>query len=203
MTYTLWSHGRLLGESPLNFPRCLPRLRTGALQTTPHGQCLLARVADTRSDALFAAQELHHGITPAAAGGAPHATSPYATISADLTAADHYLNALDLELRRHDGSVIPTERIDVTDTEFVIAFGALEDELTDEPAFLPNEADELHVSFDPETDIDDPDADNDDKDLLEDLDAIDLVPDGWQERPEGAPSRFQLEVILLDEGDIP
>jgi hypothetical protein len=34
MTYTLWSRGRLLGESPLDFVRCIPKLRVGFLHPT-------------------------------------------------------------------------------------------------------------------------------------------------------------------------
>ena len=198
MTYTLWSHGRLLGESPLDFVRCLPRLRVGELQTTTLGLALLARITDTRSDALFAAQKLHRGKSPTETRGGVQATPHHASISADLAAAGDYLDALALELRRSDGSTVPTEQIDVTDTEFLVAFGALEDERPDD-----SRGDELRVSFDPETDTDDSDEDEGDDDLFEDPDPLGLGLGGWKDRPARTLPRFQLHVTLLDEADLP
>ena len=201
MSYTLWSHGRLLGESPLDFVRCVPLLRLGELHTTPLGNALLARVTDTRSDALFAAQKLHRANSsaePELRGGV-HATPNYATIGADLSAAGDYLDALALELRRLDGSVVPTEHIDVTDMEFLVAFGALEDEPHGDPMEDSPAGDDLLVSFDPETDIDGPDDDE----AFEDPDLLDLEIEDWKERPVRSHVRFQLHVTLMKEEDIP
>lgn len=204
LTYTLWSHGRLLGESPLDVARCLPRLRVGELSTTPVGLALLARVTDTRSDALFAAQKLHRAEPSPEAAGGVHATPHYATISADLTAAGDYLDALALELRRPDGSIVPTEQIDVTDTEFLVAFGALEDEPpADSPDEAETEGEEFRVSFDPETDIDDPDDDAGDEDLFADPDPLGPGLGDWRERPLRAFPRFQLHVTLFDDAALP
>lgn len=203
LTYTLWSHGRLLGESPLDFVRCLPRLRVGDLSTTPLGLALLARVTDTRSDALFAAQKLHRAEPSPEAGGGVHATPHYATISADLTAAGDYLDALALEVRRPDGSIVPTEQIDVTDTEFLVAFGAVEDEPADSPDEADTEGEEFRVSFDPDTDVDDPDDHEGDEDLFTDPDALGLGLGRWREQPLRAFPRFQLHVTLFDDADLP
>ena len=41
MTYTLWSHGRLLGTTDLAWARSLPRQRAGDIAPTPIGATLL------------------------------------------------------------------------------------------------------------------------------------------------------------------
>lgn len=200
MSYTLWSHGRLLGESPLDFARCLPLLRMGELHATPLGLALLARVTDTRSDALLAAQRLHRGTPSGDSMGGVHATPQYASINADLSAAGDYLDALALKLRRPDGSVVPTESIDVTDTEFLVAFGAPEGDPLIDPVDQPAEGDDLRVSFDPETDVDDPEED---EDIFDDPELLSLESDEWKEPPVRRFPRFQLEVTLRDEADLP
>ena len=53
MTHTLWSRGRLLAESPLDFVRWMPKLRVGFLHPTPLGEKLLT-VATGVSTASFA-----------------------------------------------------------------------------------------------------------------------------------------------------
>ena len=44
MTYTLWSHGELLGESALDYVRVFPDLRTGDLYVTTKGRMLIERL---------------------------------------------------------------------------------------------------------------------------------------------------------------
>ena len=131
-------------------------------------------------------------------------------MTADMAAADDYEEALALELRRPDGSVVPTEEIYVRDTEFMLAFAAGDADPVDpldlldidgEATALPDaeDDDDLRVAFDPETDVDE----LDDDDLFDGIDDLGLELGGWRDEPERTFPRFQLYVRVLDEADIP
>jgi hypothetical protein len=91
----------------------MPGVRVGWFHPTPEGekvmpiavamppvvQAYVARARQLTGDELMVQSELDHS-----------------TEGADLSAAFHHLEALDLQLRREDGSVIPTEDIGVQDT---------------------------------------------------------------------------------------
>jgi hypothetical protein len=134
LTFTLWSRGQLLGESALDFECPIPLVRAGDLHVTDLGLRLLSRVTDARGDALWGAHALEREVVP---GGSEQERSRIMEVCADLAASANYHRALELELRRPDGSIVPTERIDVNDTEFLRAFGAACDE---EEGFISGEA---------------------------------------------------------------
>jgi hypothetical protein len=104
MAYTLWSRGRLLGETDLGFRYRENGFRCGWLHPTDLGIRLL----------------------PFATGVAP-AMRMMRTLGADETARADCLAAFDqeqalaLELRGPDGATIPTEDIAVVDTHYLLS----------------------------------------------------------------------------------
>jgi hypothetical protein len=56
MTYTLWSHGELLGESALDYVRVFPEVRMGDLEPTTRGLTLIGRLTQTREDSYRSAR---------------------------------------------------------------------------------------------------------------------------------------------------
>ncbi len=117
MPYTLWSRGRLVGHTDLGFVRFMPKMRVGWLHPTPEGervipilvgmppamQAYVNRARDLTGDATAVQEELDRS-----------------TEGADLAAAFQHHEALELQLRREDGSVIRTEDIGVVDTHRLI-----------------------------------------------------------------------------------
>jgi hypothetical protein len=102
--YTLWSRGRLLGETDLGFIYRENGFRCGWLHPNELGERLM----------------------PAATGVAPamrvaYLIGPDANLDADvLSAADHE-DALALELRMPNGAVIETESIAIIDTHYLLS----------------------------------------------------------------------------------
>lgn len=189
MTFTLWSRGRLLGETALDFECPFPCMRAGELQVTELGLRLLSRVTETRGDGLWAAQALNTN-TPDS-GMAEEERQRLLEVCADLAAARNYQRALELELRRADGSVVPVEQIDINDTEFLRAFSeAFEKELDGIPGV--------------DASVDEPSSPtpwSEDEALLHDLEILEAEDDSSAEAREFA--RFQLVVTLYDEAVLP
>lgn len=115
MRYTLWSRGRLLGETDLDFVYRENGFRCGWLEPT----------------------ELGHRLMPAATGVAPALRTeciigPDATARADLLAAVDQEEALELQLRGPGGALIATESIGIIDTHYLLSIP--ESDLGDENA---------------------------------------------------------------------
>lgn len=104
MSYTLWSHGRLLGSTNLEFIYRENGHRTGWFRPEPNVQDILD-VATGVSPALFAASQ----------------SDNLAEAYADVEAAGDRERALELELRDETGKVIATEDIGLRDTVFLMS----------------------------------------------------------------------------------
>jgi hypothetical protein len=118
-------------------------------------------------------------------------TSEYA----DLASAEDHCDALELELHGPDGNVIPTEWIDLRDTEFLLSLG--EDEI-EGPGM------ELDFSLEGEDDFGDPPPGfgDDFPDFeLENSPGLDVDDAPW--RLELVFPRYQLQVMLRDDASIP
>ena len=180
MAYTIWSHGELLAESELSYVRVFPKVRTGDLVVTPKGLTCFERLTQHRADAYYNARRLRKKESLD--------ESDIKTIHADLAAQFDGYAALAMELRAPDGSVIPTEDIYVTDTEYLISIGneaAEEDEIGPD---VPLE-DLLH-----------PDDFAAFEEHLEELEEREKwAPD----EPEKEFPRFQVSVTLSNEWAIP
>jgi hypothetical protein len=180
MTYTIWSHGKLLGESALSYVRVFPQLRMGDLDVTPEGLACFERLTQHRADAYYSARRLREKKSLD--------ESDIKTFHADLAAQHDGYEALALELRASDGAVIPTEDIYVTDTEYLLSIANDGEAETDD---LPGEPQEelLHP---------------DDLKALEDRLEEFAEREKWSpEAPEKEFARFQVSVMLSNEWSIP
>src|SRR5262245_767188 len=110
MPYTLWSHDRLLGHTGLDYVRCFERHRMGDFHPTEIGEKLMPIVTGVAQATLILARSISSEDDPCATD-----TTEYA----DTAAAQAHYDALELELRGPDGSVIPTEWISVRDLEYL------------------------------------------------------------------------------------
>jgi len=102
--YTLWSRGRLLGETDLGFIYRENGYRTG----------------------WFHPNELGDRLMPAATGVAPalrtmYMIGPDENIEADVHSASDHEEALALELRGPGGAAIETEDIAIIDTHYLLS----------------------------------------------------------------------------------
>jgi hypothetical protein len=195
MTFTLWSKGRLLGESPLDFVRCMPRHRMGFLQPTPVGERLLP-VASGVSPAMTALSRAVHrrceNEWEDLTGAERQERMRTLTEFADVAAAQAQCDALELELRRADGTVVPTEWIDVRDTEYLLEL-AREFEEDDER----REAIFGERPTDPELEA----AIEHDLAVMDELHGEDEPDLGIDDEPEWP--RYQLQIMLRDDLDLP
>jgi hypothetical protein len=182
MSFTIWSRGRLLGHSSLDYKRFVARLRVGDLIPTDLGERLLPVAAGTSAAVI----NLGKALRRSGKQGDLEKTLPEYI---DYVSAIDEAEAMVLELRGPDGQVIPTEWIGVRDVVFLISL-ARESEAESE---LVDDATE---AWDP---------DNDEGGPFED----ELDEDGWDtpaipEPDTGHPeAKFQLHVMLLDDAAIP
>jgi hypothetical protein len=102
--YTLWSRGRLLGETDLGFIYRENKVRVGWLHPTEVGERLLPDAA---------------GVAPAMR--TEFMIGPDATAHADVLAAVDREEALELELRGPTGQRIEIEHIAVIDTHYLLS----------------------------------------------------------------------------------
>jgi hypothetical protein len=200
MAYTLWSRGRLLGKSPLDFIRCMPKLRTGFLYPSPLGEKLLPVAGGTSAAAVAFSKALRARPEPKSQEDMERLPE-----YADWVSATDECEALALELRGPDGTVIPTDHICVRDLEFLLTLSeeSIERELEKEWCERSPEIEEetLHTLG-----LDDWDASwdatEDEDDLFGDFD--DLPAEPWRAEPEEREwPRYQLQVELVDDSSIP
>ncbi|MGH7679028.1 MAG: hypothetical protein ACRENU_11220 [Gemmatimonadaceae bacterium] len=186
--YSLWSRGRLLGHSKLDYKRCMPRLRTGDLAPTAVGESLMHVVTGVRQawiDAMHVAVREESVARPE--------NFVRTTEFADVSAAQSRFDALDLELRDPQGTVIPTDDIHVLDTE--VWPPPRYDDLPFPDPILAETPEEKQLFLDMEHDAA----------LLEESFG-ELWDDEGEDRPwEVAPvfARYQLYVTLKDDALIP
>lgn len=201
MTYTLWSRGRLLGESPLDFVRCLPKLRVGFLHATPLGEKLLPVAFGVTPASLAFGRALQDSKRDCP-GEEWHRIPEYA----DYRSACDEEEALELELRGPDSNVIPTEYVAVRDTEFLNSWGD-EAAKRDEEATADEDLDEI-IALGDEDDVPPWESHEDDLDedaLIAELEALsaDDEADAWRQREERPWMRYQLQVELIHDWSIP
>src|SRR4051812_15167175 len=103
MPYTIWSQGRKLGETELGFARIIPVSRMGWFIPMPEYETLMPVVT---------------GVQVAFYENASRA---------DVAAAHQHCESLQFELRRDDGSVVPTTGIGFQDVEVLLAWSAREE----------------------------------------------------------------------------
>lgn len=119
MLYSVWSRGRQIGETDLGFYRLIDQSRSGWFHPNAEGE----RVMPVIASVLPAMRAyLHRDKVDAAGNPMVQPALPGSTLFADLAEAFQRMESLDLELRREDGSVVPTSSIGIQDTHQLLAF---------------------------------------------------------------------------------
>ena len=130
MPYTLWSHGRLLGQSGLSYARCLVRIRAGDFEPTEVGESLLP-ILTGMGPAVEALAEImdSHAKPAGASEESPglHDCVRLTTEYADIRSIGDQLENLALELRDPKGERVPTSLIGIQDTEHLLALARRND----------------------------------------------------------------------------
>jgi hypothetical protein len=171
--YTVWSRGRLIGDTDLGFIRVISQARSGWFHPNGEGERLMPVIASVLP-AMRA--YLHRNAVDAQAQSLMRPAMHGSTEYADLADAFQHLHSLGLELRRDDGSIVPTSDIGIQDTEQLIELVEVEDD-----------------------DVDAESWDADDELVAEDS-TTDWMPEDLQE-PDFP--RYQIHVQLLREDAIP
>jgi hypothetical protein len=128
MPYTLWSRGRLLGESDLGFVQVYENVRMGWFHPSPIGEKLMPVITGT-GPALRAIHKLMRDPVRTLARGIEKedgdAEFPrdirLTTEYADLVSVVDELESMELELRDPDGKVVAVDHMGVDDTEWKIS----------------------------------------------------------------------------------
>jgi hypothetical protein len=200
MRYTVWSRGRLIGETDLGFAPLIPLSRSGSFHPNAEGERLMP-VAASVSPAMRA--YLHRNAVDASGNGFVLPELHGSTLFADLAEAFQHLESLDLELRREDGSVVPTACIGLQDTHRLLALAAEEEK--DATVLSEEDLDEESVAEGMEG-LEQVDADALDGDPSTDAFIDSWVDDfctAWEsEHPREFP-RYQIHVELRSGDAIP
>jgi hypothetical protein len=192
--YTVWSRGRLIGETDLDFIRLIDQQRSGWFHPSVEGERLMLGIA-TPLPAMRA--YLHRESVDVWGNSLVRPEMHGSTIFADLAEAFQRLRSLELELRREDGSIVPTSDIGFQDTERLIDLAELDDENIDEASW--NADDELAEPAARDLQLD-ADVMRDMELLEEDFEEEDddpfagWTPDEFREPPN---PRYQIHVLLL------
>lgn len=126
MPYTLWSRGRLLGESDLGFVQIWENVKFGWFHPSPAGERFMPVLTGT-GPALMKLHKMMRNPMREMMRGADEAKGEFprdirqTTAYADLVSMIDEREAMELELRGPDGKVIPTDDIGIDDTEWKIS----------------------------------------------------------------------------------
>lgn len=119
MPYTLWSRGRLLGESDLGFVQVFEHVKFGWFTPSPLGEKLISVLTGVSPAALRVGKMLRNSVREAMRGEAQADGYPAdvrrTTAYADLVSIEDELSAMQLEVRDPAGRVIDAEDIHVDD----------------------------------------------------------------------------------------
>jgi hypothetical protein len=196
--YTVWSRGRLIGETDLGFMRLVDQSRSGWFHPNAEG----ARVMPAIASVLPAMRAyLHRDAVDAAGNSLVHPAMYGSTAFADLAEAFQHLSSLELELRRGDGSVVPTSDIGIQDTERLVALAEEDDDDGTASREVDDELIEV-TGYDPQLEAD----------ILHDIELVEQGFDDFDDpvtdwRPDDLQEprfpRYQIHVLLLRDDTIP
>lgn len=175
MSYTLWSLGRLLGQTDFAFLRAEDRQRRGWLIPTKDGEPLVEIAAGVTGamEAAIRAFDLEEA-------------------AADIAAAVDRRDALELELRGPDGESIPVERLTIRDT--VVLMSMADARVEADKSWYDSLTEEEREEFDASVDLE----------IASDDSAIEhaAVDDEEPGMVDGLP-RYEISVRLVDDRAIP
>jgi hypothetical protein len=192
--YTVWSRGRLIGESDLGFMRISNRSRSGWFHPNAEGERSMSVIASVLP-AMRA--YLHRDAVDAQGNSLVQPALQGSELFADLAEAFQHLRSLELELRREDGSVVPTADIGIQDMQQLLEFFPVE--LDEIEACNPEIDDEIHETTDRDLPFE---ADvRSDAGVIEEALAshVDELVTGWTPDDLEEPQfpRYQIHVLLL------
>ena len=128
MPYTLWSRGRMLGETDLSFAQVRANHRMGWFHPSPQGDALmpvltgpgpaLKAVGKLMRDPLRSVTRSRQSDSSGEWPSDIRTTTEYA----DLVSSVDELEAMELQLRNSDGAVMEVEHVGIDDTEFKKSF---------------------------------------------------------------------------------
>jgi hypothetical protein len=206
MQYTVWTHGRLIGETDLGFARCFELTRMGWFHPNELGERLMPIICGVKP-AFFALSDLTDRLIPNPYRSARRTWDletvlKTSTEYADLAAAEAQENGLALELRGPSGAVISTEDIGIQDTEFLrsipvrdhVSLYDIEAGMGDEPEIdeeMQAELDEFIAAFNEREPWEGEDDDDESSGEGDD-----------EEQPPSLP-RYQILVRLIDAMTVP
>jgi len=201
--YTLWSKDRLLGETDLDYQEVFPHHRMGAFEPTELGLKLMPIITGVgRASRQLCRMVVYRRHGPK--GEALEEELKHSPEQADLSAAEAHFDALELQLRAPDGSLIDTDWIDIRDTDEIIAYGdeaeehrALEELMY--PPERPNLSDEELRQIEEDTRAFEEEMEAFAAEIEEDNASLDANRD-WNSRPF---PRYQIQVgfITADDGE--
>jgi hypothetical protein len=200
--YTVWSRGRLIGDTDLGFIRLIDVQRSGSFHPNPEGERLMQTVA---SPLPAMRAYLHRDARDASGGGFVLPELQGSALFADLAESFQRFQALELELRREDGSVVPTDAIGFQDTHELLALAEREmdtsEDDVEEESWLEDGFELIEGTRELEMDV------------LHDLEALDGPPGDWADEftaswaaeklGEIRLPRYQIHVMLLHGNSIP
>ena len=208
MLYTVTSRGRPIGRTDLGFAHGGGPIRIGWFHPNSDGERLMP-VATSVTVA-----ERTYAWRPELPDASPHVTEQRdAALLADVAEAVQHADALVLEIRRDDGSVVPAEAISIQDVDELVAWSEQVDAVRDGESWkygdtvpdLPRDpmddafdealegADELELPFEPRGD-----------ELIFGDGFADAVGPWTPDEDEPDPlMRYQIIVTLLDAAAVP
>ena len=126
MPYTVWSRGRLIGQSDLAYRRAFPKLRTGDFYPSEFGEKLMSIIVGVPPalfafyDVVDAARRAGEDVQPNEQGDWPEKIRQ-STEYADVESISAELESLELELRDESGAVVKTDWLRFQDTHRLLA----------------------------------------------------------------------------------
>jgi len=204
VTYVLFSRGRPIGQTELSFPVVMEGARFGWFVPNAEGERLMPLLAGPSPAILAYMRRGRYDPSPDATGDPIVDEDVFrTTLLADYAESAQHRMALELELRRADGSVIPTAHIGLQDGEQLRLLGRLA--MDDPEPGYDRLDDELRVMM--EAEEGEP-LGGDEELLAEWWDDLDDEPQAnWSPELDDPPSppgeRYQIHVELLDPGSLP
>ena len=202
MSYTVWSRGRLIGHTDLEFIRLIDVQRSGSFHPNDEGEGVMSAVA---SPLPAMRAYLHRDARDAAGNGFVQPELQGSALFADLAETFHHFQALELELRRADGSVVPTADIGFQDAHHYRAVVEAELEAAEECAGDDAWQDDPSESSEADRQLE--------MDVLHDMEVLEGPPEDWVNEGDGSRAaealegamvpRYQIHLTLLRGDSIP
>jgi hypothetical protein len=128
MPYTLWSRGRLLGESDLGFVQVFEHVKFGWFKPSPVGEKLMPVLTGAAPAAMKVGRMMRNAVREAMRGSEQGEGYPAdirrTTAYADLVSIEDEVSALLLEMRDPDGRVMDAEDIHIDDMIWKLSLAA-------------------------------------------------------------------------------